>query len=274
MMRRLAKSVQPVLIATFVATQFAAVEPARAQAAEVVDIAVRGDARQRVLLLAPPGAPKAVVLLYSGGSGNIKLQADGTIRNRGNFLIRNRDLFVKQGFLTVLVDRPSDWAGSDGDRYRVTEAHAEDTRAILDLVRKRTAAPVWLIGTSRGSISAAHIARLLGRKNLAGIVMSASVTRPGGRRTQTVHDIDLSDITVPVLVLGHEDDDCDASPWSDQKDLLDDLTGSPRKAAIGLEGGDHGDPGAPCASQSHHGFLGLESDAVATIAGWITANSR
>lgn len=273
MMRGLGTSVQQALATVLVLGSVAAFSAVRAQTAEVVDLPVRDGAMQRILVLSPAGLPGGVVLLYVGGSGNIKLKPDGTIRKDGNFLVRSRDLFVKQGFLTVLVDRPTDWAGSDSDRYRTTTAHANDAKAILRFVRHRTQTPVWLVGNSRGTISAAHIALALGPSEVGGIVLSAAVTRPGGRRTRMVQDIDLSRITVPVLLLGHKDDGCAVTPWADQAALAAAFTSSPRAEAVGLKGGEHGDPSEPCRGYSHHGFLSLEARAVETIADWIAAAS-
>lgn len=255
---------------------FAAVLPpplARAGESEVVTLRVRGDARQRVLILRPDTAPVATVLLYSGGSGNLGIKRNGDIRNGGNFLVRSRDLFAKQGFLVAVVDRPSDWAGADSATFRLTPAHAEDAAAIVRVLRERAPGPIWFVGTSRGTISVANIASRLGGDRIAGIVLTSSVTGIGNRSPQTVQDVDLSGIAVPVLILGHGNDDCRVTPWPEQEALKGRFINSPSVEAIRIEGGDVGDMSAPCGPYSHHGYLGLEEKVVARIAAWIRGHA-
>lgn len=54
-----------------------------------------------------------VVILFSGGSGNVRLRP-GSLRpefaGRGNFLVRTRYLWAGDGFASVVVDVPSDRA--------------------------------------------------------------------------------------------------------------------------------------------------------------------
>jgi predicted alpha/beta-hydrolase family hydrolase len=243
--------------------------PVRAESQEAVTLKVRGDARLRFLLLHPAGPPVAAVVLYPGGAGNIGIKKDGSIKYGNNFLVRSRDLFAKQGFLTAVVDRPSDWAGSDKDQYRLSAAHAEDAAAIARALRDRTAAPIWFIGTSRGTISVASIASRLGRDRIAGIVLTSSVTAPGKRSPQTVQDADLAGIAVPVLILGHGGDDCYVTPWSEQEDLAGRFKHAAAVETIRIDGGDPGNLAEPCGPISHHGFLGQEKDVVGRIAVWI-----
>lgn len=236
---------------------------------EVVTLRMRGDAQLRILILEPDGPPVAAVALYPGGSGNIAIKKDGSIRNGGNFLVRSRALFAKQGFLVAVVDRASDWAGTDRNRYRLTATHAEDAAAIARALRARTKAPIWFVGTSRGSISVANIASRLGRDLIAGAVLTSSVTGISRSASQTVTDADLAGIRVPVLVLGHGYDDCHVTPWPEQEALKNRFTGSPSVEAVRIEGGDSGDMSRPCGPYSHHGFLGEEEAVVARIAEWI-----
>jgi len=262
------------LKACLIAIMFAAALPFHVRAAEgeVVTLRVRGDAEQRVLILRPEKPAVATVLLYAGGNGNLVIGADGSIRNSGNFLVRSREHFVRQGFLVAVVDRPSDWAGADAETFRMTVAHAEDAAAIAGILRERTPAPVWFVGTSRGSISVANIASRLGRDRIAGIVLTSSVVRPGRRSPQSVLDADLSGIAVPVLILGHGEDGCRVTRWSEQEALKGRFGNAPSVEAIRIDGGDAGDTSALCGPFAHHGFLGQEEAVVARIAEWIKAH--
>ena len=234
----------------------------------------RPGAKQRFLLLRPSGPPKASVVLYAGGSGSIGIGSDGSLKSAGNFLVRTRALFAAQGFLVLVPDRPSDWAGADKWSYRLTEEHAKDAAALIAFLRAEADVPVWLIGTSRGSISAANAAARTGKNGPEGIVLTASVTNGGNKLRPSLADIDLDRITAATLILGHKNDDCYVTPWSEQANLGGDLTKARKVEAVGVTGGQAGDHSAPCKSHSHHGFLGIEKETVARIADWIRSNSR
>ena len=240
---------------------------------EVVNMTPRAGAKQRVLILWPDGPPKASVILYAGGKGGIRIRRNGSIKRERNFLVRSRQAFVDRGFLVAVPNRPSDWAGSNPFDYRLTEAHAADARDLIAYLRKQADAPVWLIGTSRGTISAANNAAQLGRDGPDGIVLTASVVEPGNKVRPMVQDAELERITVPTLILGHENDGCYVTLWEDQMALAPLFENAPAVETIAVTGGDTGDPSRECGPNSHHGFLGIEAQVVARIADWISAQS-
>ena len=252
----------------------ASAAPVQAAETEVVTLTVRGTAQQRILLVRPDGPPKASVVLYPGGAGNIGIKDDGSIRRPGNFLVRSREHFAAEGFLVAVVDRPSDWAGADEDRFRIVRAHAEDAAAIAGVLLREARVPVWFIGTSRGSISAANAASRLGGDKIAGVVLTSSVVYPGKRAKSTVTDVDLAGIAVPVLILGHGGDDCPLTQWPDQEALVGRFKGSPSVEAIRIDGGHPGNLSDPCGPFSHHGFIDQEKAVVHRIAAWIKAHNR
>jgi hypothetical protein len=243
-------------------------------ATERRNIETRPGVKQAFLLLRPAGPPKASVVLYSGGSGSIGIRDDGTLKHGGNFLVRSRALFVDQGFLVLVPDRPADWAGGDKWSYRLTEEHAQDAAVLMAFLRAEADVPVWLVGTSRGSISAANAAARIGKNGLEGIVLSSSVTNGGNKIRPSLADIALDRITAATLILGHKDDDCYVTPWSEQADLAGKLTKTRKVQAIGVSGGKADGQSAPCGAHSHHGFLGIEKETVARIAAWILSNRR
>ncbi|MGH8618163.1 MAG: hypothetical protein ACREUW_10765 [Burkholderiales bacterium] len=66
----------------------------------------------RYALGVPQGGPagKIALVLLPGGSGHASLDDKGCARAlRGNSLIRFIPLFVADGFVTALVDAPSDY---------------------------------------------------------------------------------------------------------------------------------------------------------------------
>jgi pimeloyl-ACP methyl ester carboxylesterase len=155
--------------------------------------------------------------------------------------------------------------------FRLGAAHATDTAALIAEVRKRAPnVPVWLVGTSRGSISAAAVAARLAEKGGAdGIVLTSSVTRPGGGTMRdSVMDTDLAAIRVPALVVYHRADGCEVSPASDADGLLGKLSKAARKETLLFDGGDPPASG-PCEPRAAHGFFGIEEKVVGAIVDWL-----
>ncbi|MBI3104510.1 MAG: alpha/beta hydrolase, partial [Candidatus Rokubacteria bacterium] len=123
----------------------------------------------RYTLARPRGAPaqdaRIALVLLVGGGGNLNLDDKGCPQSlRGNVLMRMRPLFHGEGFVTALVDAPSDVPGGDGlAGFRIAPQHADDLGKVIGDVRTRTHGSVWLVGHSRGTISATNgAARLSG----------------------------------------------------------------------------------------------------------------
>jgi len=128
--------------------------------------------------------------------------------------------------------------------------------------------PLWLIGNSRGTISAANCAvRNKHKTGPDGIVLTSSVTRKIRKNLDSLDDIELSDITVPTYVVHHKEDGCKVTPYNVARDLLDRLTAVRVKEFRGFSGGEN--PGKPCKGNSYHGFLGIEDTVVQDIVSWI-----
>jgi hypothetical protein len=77
----------------------------------------------------------------------------------------------------------------------------------------------------------------------------------------------LNQITVPAFVMHHARDDCFVTNPSSAKDIAKGLVKSPKVELLFLNGGI--DQGISCQAQSHHGFNGIEDEAVGKIAGFI-----
>ena len=88
------------------------------------------------------------VALFPGSPGQVKLQMqNGQIvigDLRGNFLVRARRHFLEPGFLTVVVDAPSDYlVGIFRHEFRALPRYGEDVRAVVDAVAKRYGQLDW-----------------------------------------------------------------------------------------------------------------------------------
>lgn len=234
-----------------------------------VTVARRTGARQGFLLLRPAGPPVAAVILFTGGSGRVGISPQG-MRRGGNFLVRSRWRFVEAGFLVAVVDVPTDRATLDG--FRTTEAHALDIKGVIAHLRALAPVPVWLVGTSRGTISAANAAARLDQGGADGLVLLSSLLVPGGRRDPaSVHSVEVSRIRLPTLVVHHRGDRCPLTPHAAVAPLLRSLSAAPVAEELAVEGGaaPHGNP---CGPTHFHGYIGIEQQVVARIADWIKAH--
>lgn len=222
-----------------------------------------------------PANAGAVLVLLPGGPGFADLDKAGCARKlTGNSLIRTQDLFQKEGFATALVDAPSNYRGEDGlGGFRIAPLHAEDLGKVIADVRRRTKLPVWIVGTSRGTISAVNAAsRLAGEQAPDGVVLTSPLTsgNPGGRKAwvaHTVFSLQLDAIKMPVLVVVHAADTCIRTPPSLGASILA-RTNGVREQAVTVKGGAKGG-NAPsidaCGGSSPHGFLGQEQEVTAGI---------
>ena len=243
---------------------------ASAQSPQIVDVPSRPGITQRILVITPD-KPKAAVILFAGGDGGLTLEADGRIpKLAGNFLVRSRQLFVEQGLTTVVIDAPSDKQSHPYmSGHRQTDDHVADVKAVITWLRQQSKIPVWLIGTSRGTQSAAHIATRLPVTDGGpdGIVLTATIL--SDPRSRAVPEMALDRIRIPVLVAHHRQDSCRACLYSDVPRLMERLTTPPRKELITFDGGIT--VGDPCEARAYHGFNGIEREVVQRIAAWITA---
>jgi len=210
----------------------------------------------------PRATPLAAVVLFTGGNGSLKLSKTAFGAGAENFLIRSRQQFTQAGYVVAIGDAPSDrMNGLDG--FRTRESHAEDVKAIVSWLTVRWRTPIYLIGTSRGTISACNAVARNGGRNISGLILTASVT--AGNR-ESLADVALEKIKVPTLLVHHRQDACHASPYDGARALLERL-GGPKEMET-ISGGDPPQSN-PCGSISHHGFLGVESQVVESIVGWI-----
>lgn len=253
------------LLAFFLFMQFAY---ANAQIAEkVVDIPTRPGVTQRMLVLTP-AMPKAAVILFTGGNGSLQISSDATLRSgKNNFLIRNRQAFASRDLLVVAVDAPSDRQYSPYlSGFRQTQEHVADIQAVINWIRSQTKVPVWLIGTSRGTQSAAFVATQLNTPDGPdGLVLTSTIVTDD--MGVAVPAMQLENIHIPVLVVHHEQDACKHCAYTGASAMLGKFSAAPRKQLLSFTGGSS--IGDPCEAKAYHGFNGLDADVVGQIADWI-----
>jgi hypothetical protein len=241
-----------------------------AQAQEMVTLQTRPGVTQSFLIVGMEGRkPDAAALLFVGGGGNIRLRIEGgEIKfSTLNVLPRARAEFVRNTILPVLVDSPSDRKSEEGmtPAFRESAEHALDVRAVLAEVKQRYPdLPVFIVGTSASTISAAHLALALDGE-LAGVVFSASVFYWHGRMrfpAQMLVAFDWSKIKIPLLFVHHRDDSCGDTPYREAARL------GRRFPLVSVSGGKPPES-PPCAGLSPHGYFGKEAETVDAIAAWM-----
>jgi len=243
---------------------------------ELVAVQVRPGVTVSYLGLVGSKKPAAVVVLLAGGNGVLDLGQGGSIGTdlRLNFLIRSRELFARQGFYVAALDAPSDRDEGINGAYRLSLLHARDLGQVIAHLKGRLGLPVWLVGTSSGTLSAVNAAAQLPAPNRPhGIVITSSLTELAAHCVMTVYDAPLSAIRGPVLVVSHRDDECACTPGSADAGnrLVAALTGTSAKAHRIFTGGSAPLSG-PCAARAPHGFFGIEERVVTSIADWIRAH--
>jgi len=249
---------------------------AHAQAAigpKVVDIPSRPGVNQRILYIAPASA-KGSVILMAGGHGGLQIFPGGSFAwGNGNFLVRTRQLFADTGFAVAVLDAPSDRQRAPFlSGFRQTPDHAADVKAVISWLKhaeQQVPGPVWLVGTSRGTQSAGFIATELSpaQGGPDGIVLTSSILADPASRA--VPRMPLEKISVPVLVMHHEQDGCRLCAFSDMPQLMNKLAKTPQAELISFTGGQS--TGDPCDAMAYHGFNGLEAEVVSKITAWMRA---
>jgi pimeloyl-ACP methyl ester carboxylesterase len=231
---------------------------------QLVKLDTRAGVRTDYWWMERPDA-SAVLLLIPGGAGGMGMRHGAPAST--NFLVRSRDRFAAAGFDVAILGKPSDHADMDL-AFRASPAHVEDLRQVVERVHAESGKPVWLVGTSRGTVSAAAGAIGLGDA-IAGIVLTSSITDP--LEPNAVENLALERVRVPVLVVHHELDSCPVTPPQEAHRIVDKLADAPAKKLLLVDGGGPA-YGPRCAPMYFHGFIGMEQQVVDAIAAFVRAH--
>jgi len=216
------------------------------------------------VMFAGSANPRAALILFVGSYGMVEFDANGvTGYEAANFLVRSQKLWQAKGFAVSIPGSPN---GRTLNGHRQDPAYIDAIARMIDFVRSRANAPVWLVGTSMGSIGAASGAAHLSNR-IAGVVLTSSVATSSRSASETVFDNDLGAIAVPTLVVANRNDTCQTSSPNLAPKILAALTSAPRKELIVVESSTI--QGDPCGGLSPHGYLGIECDVVQRVSDWI-----
>jgi pimeloyl-ACP methyl ester carboxylesterase len=225
----------------------------RAAAQERIDVPTRPGVTEPVYFTAAVSAA-ATGILFPGGNGVV-----ASVRN--NFLLRVAGRFSDQGINVAVLDVPSDQAGGMSQQFRQSSQHADDIAGVVAMLKHRSPLPVWLIGTSNGSVSAANGAARIGPPGVAGVVLTSSVWLGG------MAGVALEQIRVPVLVVHNRDDGCRNSPFDRAAMGMARMSQARVKELLAVSGG--AVRSGPCDALSPHGYYGIEDQVVPAIIAWV-----
>jgi pimeloyl-ACP methyl ester carboxylesterase len=181
----------------------------------------------------------------------------------GNFLIRSRRVWLDDETLVAVVDAPSDQWSSFSQRFRETPRYGSDAAALLTEIGRRFDVEEWtFVGTSEGSVSAFHAARMnpaMARR----VILTASVVR-AGRPGPGMTAARFGDLSSRLLWVHHADDPCDYTSYATAREFAQ-RSGAP---LVTVRGGGPG-RGDPCMAFTAHGFVGVEEETVLAMRSWI-----
>ena len=206
-----------------------------------------------------PGHPGIMRLREEGGSIDYEL--------KGNFLVRSSRHWLDDDTLVVAVDAPSDQWSSFSQEFRATPRYAKDVAALLDAVAAKYPVGEWtFVGTSEGSISAYHAARMnpahAKRLALTASVFSASRNGPG------LSGVRPDELGMPLLIVHHEDDPCPITRYKDAAGFA----AAGKSPLLTVRGGGPA-RGNPCMAFTAHGFVGVEAETVHAIRSWVRSGA-
>jgi hypothetical protein len=206
------------------------------------------------------------IAIFPGSPGILRLrEEDGQVRHAmvGNFLIRSRRHWLDDDTLVLSIDAPSDRWHSFQQAFRETERYGKDVAALLAEAGRRFGIDDWtLVGTSEGSVSAFHAARMnpmLARR----LILTASLFMPN-RNGDGLSSADFSQIGIPLLWVHHVDDPCRVTAYSDAVDFAR-RSNAP---LVTVRGGGRGH-GPACQAHTAHGFVGIERQTVLAMRAWV-----
>ena len=239
------------------------------QAQEIVKISTRPGITQAYILSGPPEKTHAIAVLFRGSHGLMRPRIEnGKVRfSMEGFLARSHEEFVNRGVRVALLDAPSDYQSVGMSvEFRQSGEHFTDVSAVIaDLKRRFPELPLFLVGTSRGTVSVVSVATRL-KNQISGVVLTATFFRLSGTRSVTRRlrraELEFDRIQSPLLFVHHVSDPCPRAPYEDTARI------SEKYPLISVSGGMDTSPNE-CQHLGPHGFYGKESETIEQIVNWM-----
>jgi len=246
----------------------------------LVEVESRPGVKQKFIII-KPDQPRAAVILFEGAHGGLNMYSTsgkpGLKWGGKGFLARTRQSFAKQGFVVALIDSPPDKKKMDAV-WRMSPEHAEDIDSVIKAIKKESNVPIWVVGMSMGTFSAANAAIRLSSE-VDGLVLVSSITRSPKNwdiyqsHPKGIINMSYDKVSAPVLIVAHKEDSCVLSPAEDASALKDVLKNSQKVEVVSFTGGKKAES-KPCESLSAHGFYGIEDQVITTVVNFINNNSK
>lgn len=202
--------------------------------------------------------------MLPGGAGDVGLERDGDVRHDDNFVVRTRALWVQQGYAVVIPDTID---GANLRGLRSSPAYARLVNGLVAFAHRQTPGPVFLLGTSQGSIAAMNGAAHAAPGSIAGVVLTESVSVMGGSG-ETVFSADPQRVGAPALVVANRDDRCNVAPPEAASRIAAAMTAS-RDVHVLMVAGGTTRSRKDCGSLTPHGYFGIENQVVVAISRWM-----
>jgi hypothetical protein len=204
--------------------------------------------------------------LFPGHPGILKLRREGgelKFEQRGNFLVRTRRHWLDRETLVMVVDAPADRWPTFYQEFRETPRYGADVAALVAEASRKYGVAEWtFIGTSEGSVSAFHAARM--NPALARRVILTSSVFVAGKNGPGLSRVKFDALKSELLWVHHADDPCRFTSYRDAQAFAK-RSGKP---LVTVRGGGPG-RGEHCEAFTAHGFVGVEIAALRAMHSWI-----
>jgi pimeloyl-ACP methyl ester carboxylesterase len=183
---------------------------------------------------------------------------------------RNRYHFAAEGFVVAVVDAANDFNARAGglSGRRLGSLHLLDLKAVMaDLRDRYPTLPIWGVGHSRGTLSAAVTAVSV-EPPADGLVLISSLTGDPDTPSEDLSQVAIESITGPALIVSHQGDVCAFTLPEDSRALRKRFTASERAKFRDFNGGSN-PLSDPCDPLAPHGFFGIDQKVVEAITKWI-----
>lgn len=228
----------------------------------------RAGVTMNIALLEPSQPARKVLLVVAGtdgSEGRIMIQgAMAATSGRLQYLAPHADVFDQAGIALVAMGCPTDqWArfGQCDDDYRSSQQYVDDVSKVMDFLRAQYGwQDFYVFGHSSGGISSRWLSLKMPTQ-LKGAVNSSVMNGTAGSLARSMLRFDMSAITIPVLNIAHEDDQCPSTPYHTVKRYAKDNL-------VTVRGG--GQSGHICGGANRHSFEGRQRGVSKAIVQWMT----
>ena len=232
---------------------------------EIRTIPTRPGVTMAFLVMTPErhGLRDALILFPGGnGAGPYKLSNEGVVSG-WSFLVRSADSFVRSGLSVITVNPPSDHPTGMSTGFRESAEHAEDIAALAAYLEQQGYQRIFLVGNSRGTISATSLGTRLKDGHIKGVILTSSL-----EYDNFMFWFPLEKLHLPVLMVHHRDDACRVSSFEEAEKTRTALRSHTTVDFTEVGGGAY-PRSAPCDNLSAHGFFGVEDKVVQVITDWV-----